>query len=444
MLGACRAFRLTGPTTDAELEGYSEPRTARRVAASTSQGAMPSTTDQATRLLEHPVVAEARRIVFEEDDETLRIQVELTEIPAPPFGEGPRAERVARYFEEMGLADVRRDGVGNVIADAPGLAERTGLVVSAHLDTVFAPGTDVRVRKEENRWVGPGISDDGRGLAALLTVARAVCRSGVPLRESVRFVATVGEEGAGDLRGAKNLFDENAGAASSTRGFISLDGAGLGRLVTRGLGVRRLRLTVQGPGGHSWADRDAPNPIHALAHAVAEMDRLSLPGDPPVGLTVARWGGGSSINAVPRKAWIEIDLRSESGNHLRGVEERVRKIAGGALGSANAGSGDGTGTLTLSVDVIGDRPAGATDPDHALVQAAIDATRSLGAVPELVASSTDSNIPMSLGIPAITMGAGGEAGQAHTPDEWFSNQRGPEGILRALLTVLLFVGVEGS
>ena len=415
---------------------------------------MPSTADRTARLLEHPAVAEARQIVFDDDDETLRIQVELTEIPAPPFGEGPRAEQLALWFQEIGLSGVRRDGAGNVVGDLPprgadgesdGPGARGGeaadLVVSAHLDTVFPQGTDVRVRREEDRWVGPGISDDGRGLAALVTLARALRRSEVPLQQRVRFVATVGEEGAGDLRGAKCLFADG-GAGLGARGFISLDGAGLGRIVTRGLGVRRLRITARGPGGHSWADRDAPNPIHGLAQAVAEIDRLSLPGNPPVGLTVARWGGGSSINAVPREAWVEIDLRSESGNHLRRVEERILKIAGGAVSSENAGSADGSGALTLSVDVIGDRPPGATDPDHPLVQAAIDATRSLGTAPELVASSTDSNIPMARGIPAITMGAGGEAGQAHTPEEWFSNQRGPEGILRALLTVLLFVGVK--
>lgn len=394
-------------------------------------------------ILEHPAVAEARRIVFAEDDETLRLQVELTEIPAPPFGEGPRGERVAAYMEEIGLERVRRDSAGNVVADLPGADAGPALMISAHLDTVFPDGTDVRVREEDGRWVGPGISDDGRGLAALLMVARALRRAGVPLRSGIRFAATVGEEGSGDLRGAKQLFEEG-GEGRDVRGFLSLDGAGLGRIVTRGLGVRRLRLTARGPGGHSWADRDAPNPIHALAQAVAEMERLSLPGGPPVGLTVARWSGGSSINAIPREAWIELDLRSESGNYLRTVEEQVRKIAAGALGSANATSEGDRGKLSLAVEVIGDRPAGATDPDSSLVQAAVDATRSVGAVPELVASSTDSNIPMAHGIPAVTMGAGGEAGQAHTPEEWFSNQRGPEGVLRALLTALLFVGLEGE
>lgn len=386
-------------------------------------------------------MAEARRRIFEEDDETLRLQVELTEIPAPPFEEEARGDRVAEEFRDAGLEDVRRDEVGNVLADLEVDGGEPALVLSAHLDTVFPRGTDTRVRHSDGRLIGPGISDDARGLAALVTVARVLRCAEVPLQRGVRFVATVGEEGSGDLRGSRHLFE--SGGADGVRGFVSLDGAGLSRIVTRGLGVRRLRLSVRGPGGHSWADRDAANPIHALAHAVAEMDRLSLSTDPPVGLTTARWGGGSSINAVPREAWVELDLRSESGNYLRDVEERVRRIAAGALGSSNA-AGEGSSTLTLDVEVIGDRPAGATDPDDALVQAAVEATRTLGGNPELVASSTDSNIPMARGVPAITMGAGGEAGQAHTPEEWYRNEGGPEGIVRCFLTVLLFVGVEGS
>lgn len=399
--------------------------------------------DQADRLLEHPAVAEARRRIFDEDEETLEEQVRITEIPAPPFGEEARGRMVLRRFHDLDLEDAHRDRVGNVLADLPGREPGPpAILLSAHLDTVFSAGTDVRVRRVGDRWVGPGISDDGRGLAAMLAVARVLRRGEVPLRRGVRFVATVGEEGAGDLRGAKEIFTDG-GEGRTADGFVSLDGAGLGRIVTRGLGVRRLRLTVQGPGGHSWIDRTAPNPIHALAHTVAEMDRLALPLDPPVGLTVARWDGGSSINAVPREAWVEIDLRSESGNHLRDTEQQVRRIAAGALGSANAAPNRTGPALELEVEVIGDRPPGATDPDHPLVQAAVDATRTVGEVPELVASSTDSNIPMALGIPAITMGAGGEAGKAHTPEEWYSNEKGPEGVLRALLTVLLFAGVDG-
>lgn len=401
-------------------------------------------TDASRRVLDHPAVARARELIFELDEETLATQVELTEIPAPPFGEEARAARMVEHLRSAGLEEVRLDAVGNVIGELRGPeggSAHPGVVVAAHLDTVFPPETDVTVRQDDDRLVGPGISDDGRGLAALVTIARVLSSFGATPSRSIRFVATVGEEGEGNLRGAKHVFSTEEGRRIGA--FISLDGAGLGRIVTRGLGVRRLRLVATGPGGHSWVDREAPNPIHALAHAVASMDRLELPGIPPTGLTVARWGGGSSINAVPREAWIELDLRSESGNSLRELEDQVRRLAAGSVATANAG-GNGRTPISLRIDVIGDRPAGATDPDSALVQAAVDATYAVGHEPELVASSTDSNIPMSLGIPAITMGSGGEAGNAHTPDEWFRNRKGPEGVLRALLTVLLAVGIEES
>lgn len=348
---------------------------------------------------------------------------------------------MGELFREVGLHGVRRDPEGNVLADLDGGTEGSPLLVSAHLDTVFPEGTEVRVREVDGRLVGPGVSDDGRGLAALLAVGRALRRAGVPLAGPVRFVATVGEEGSGDLRGVKHLFAEGE-EGRSARGFLSLDGAGITRIVTRGLGVRRLRLTVTGPGGHSWADRRIPNPIHVLGRAVADTEELPLPSDPPVGVAAARWGGGTSINAIPREAWVELDLRSESGSYLRDAEEEVRRVARGAVAAANASSETGGGGASLRVEVIGDRPPGSTDPDSALVEAAIVATRFVGHHPELVASSTDANIPMSLGIPAITMGAGGEAGKAHTPEEWYRNQRGPDGVLRALLTVVGFVGLE--
>lgn len=421
--------------------------------------------EAARRILDHPLVHRGRRLVDDLDGETLDLQVELTEIPAPPFGEEVRAARMATHFESAGLRHVRIDAVGNVLGELPpftgegpggrsaavgdgaavgdragGADEHAGpvLVVSAHLDTIFPEGTDVTVRRKDGRLLGPGISDDGRGLAALVTLARVLTSLKTPLLSGVRFVATVGEEGAGDLRGVRHLFSSE-GRGCDVAGFVSLDGAGLGRIVTRGLGVRRLRLTVNGPGGHSWVNRRTPNPIHALARAVTGMADTDLRGNPPVGLTVSRWGGGTSINAVPGEAWVELDLRSESGNHLRDLEDRVRRLASAAVAAANARKRDGS--VSLSVEVIGDRPAGATDPDSALVQAAVDATRVVGQEPELVASSTDSNIPMSMGIPAITMGAGGEAGNAHTIDEWFGNRNGPEGVFRAFLTVLLAAGL---
>jgi len=392
-------------------------------------------------LLDHPAVGEARRIIAETDDRTLRDQVELTRIPAPPFGEDARAARMVTLLREAGLGKVRRDGVGNVLAELGGEGGDAPFVVSAHLDTIFPGDTEILVREEEGRWVGPGISDDGRGLAALVTLGRALTGSGLCLAGPLLFAATVGEEGPGDLRGVKHLFGPG-GEARQGRGFLSLDGAGIGRIVIRGLGVRRLRLGVRGPGGHSWADRGRGNPIHALARTVARGDALELPETPAVGITAARWGGGTSINAIPGEAWVEFDLRCESGRHLRDAEERLRRIAGAEVATANATREGGEEGLSLRIEVIGDRPPGATNPESLLVQSAVEATRALGHAPQLVASSTDANLPMSLGIPAITMGAGGRAGNAHTVEEWYRNEGGAEGVVRALLTIAGCVGLS--
>lgn len=385
-------------------------------------------------LLDRSDVARARTRIYEDDARTLSEQRALTEIASPPFGEGPRSERMAQLLAESGLERVERDELGNVLARW-GRGDAAPLIVSAHLDTIFPPGTDVRVRTEGDRLIGPGISDDGRGLAALLALARALVRTGPKLRRPVLFAATVGEEGEGDLRGVRHLF-RPGGPCAGAVAFVSLDGAGLSRIVTGGLGSRRFRLTVRGPGGHSWVDWGIPNPIHALGRAVAACTELALAPEPRTTLSVGRWSGGTSVNAIPQDAWVELEVRSQSVGELDRLDARIRAEAADALAHANRVA-NGRGRAELIVDVIGDRPAGATDPGDRLVRAAFTATRAVGAEPELAVSSTDANIPMSLGIPAITIGAGGEAGLAHTPDEWYRNDGGPEGVLRALLTVVL-------
>jgi len=427
---------------------------------------------EAGSLLDLPGVEEVRALLQEMDPWVLETQMELTGIPAPPFGEGPRGNRMAELFEEVGLSTVRKDEVGNVLAElpgastdvdqagGPGLGGRSGdsaqidsqepegdlcqesgspsapFIVSAHLDTVFPPGTDVSPRRSEDMIRAPGIADDGRGLAALLALGRVLTRIDLPLPSPLLFVATVGEEGAGNLGGARNLFrDEGPGAGA--QGFISLDGVGLGRIITRGVGSTRLRLTLRGPGGHSWTDWGLPNPIHALGRIVSGLDALPLPTSPRTTATVARWGGGKSINAIPQEAWVEVDLRSEGETELRRAEEALlHRCAREAESSGGGGRGSGA-RLVLEITDLGRRPAGATPKHTPLVQAAAEATRALGVEPQLIASSTDANIPMALGIPAITLGAGGRAGGIHTRNEWYSNWKGPEGILRAVLTLTL-------
>lgn len=400
--------------------------------------------ERLARLLERPSVADAVEHVRAGDAATIDAQVELSEIAAPPFAEGPRARRMAELFADAGLADVHIDGAGNVIAALPPavpFAAQDGrgpdggpLVVSAHLDTVFPAGTDVRVRREGDVLRGPGISDDARGLATLLAFARASCAAGIETETPVLFVATVGEEGIGDLRGVRHLFDRG-GAAARASGFISLDGAGLERVIVRGLGSRRFRVSARGAGGHSWMDWGTPNPMHLLARVASELTALDLPSSPRTTLTLARWGGGTSINAIPGEAWIEIDTRGEDESRLAALEAEVRGVV--AKAAARAGAG-----LTLALEAVGVRPGGGTPIDALLVQATLAATRALGSLPELASSSTDANIPMARGIPAVTIGCGGEAGKAHTTDEWFRNVRGVDGVLRALYSVLTVTGVR--
>lgn len=394
------------------------------------------------RLRRLPFVEEALRQITSSDQVTLHDQVSLTLIPAPPFSEHQRASRMAELMVEAGLQDVALDPVGNVLGRYSMGADphEPPLVVSAHLDTAFPPGTPVTVRREGSRIRAPGIADDGRGLAALVALARALRRAEVPVAVPILFVATVGEEGAGDLRGVKELFNPR-GAGHGARGFISLDGAGIEGVVIRGVGSRRLRITVSGPGGHSWSDFGTPNPIHILAEAVARLTRFTLPDIPRTTCTVARWGGGTGINAIPEEGWVEVDLRSEDPRSLAELEARVREMVRLTLDTSGLAVGDHGERATVEVEVIGDRPAGSTDPDSPLVRAALAATRFLGRVPALLSASTDANLPMSLGIPALTIGAGGRAGGAHTLDEWYDNTGGPEGIQRALLTLLLAVGV---
>lgn len=392
----------------------------------------------ARRLLDDPRIASAVAHATATDEETLADQVALTEVPAPPFAEGARAAVMSALLLDVGLQEVRTDAAGNVLALRPGAADAPPVVLSAHLDTVFPAETPIVVTRDGDSLEGPGIADDGRGLAVLLAVARALDAGAISTRAPILFAATVGEEGVGDLRGAKHLVGP-AGAARGAAAFISIDGAGLDRVVAHGLGSRRFRLRVRGPGGHSWLDWGLANPIHALGRAVASLVAVPLPTDPLATLTVARWGGGTSVNAIPQEAWAEVDCRSASDAHLERIEAEVREAVRVATADENARAE--WGTLEAHVERIGLRPAGATDPEADLVRAARVATEAVGVNPLLALSSTDSNAAMAAGIPAVTLGGGGEAGGAHTTAEWYRNVRGVEGVARALYTVVLSAGM---
>ncbi|MBT8337072.1 MAG: M20/M25/M40 family metallo-hydrolase [Gemmatimonadetes bacterium] len=396
---------------------------------------------RATRILEHESVARARAHLYETDGRTLDEQAALAAVPAPPFGEAERGRFMAELMADSGLDVLSTDGVGNVVAHLPGSGEwapESGgaqpLVVSAHLDTVFPAGTDTTVSREGEWLRGPGISDDARGLAALLALARALREAGPRVRAPLLFVATVGEEGAGDLRGVRHLFSPEGLLSGGCLGFLSLDGAGLRRIVNAGLGSLRYRATVRGPGGHSWVDYGTPNPIHALTRALDDLTRVPLPRTPATTLSIGRWGGGTSVNAIPTEAWVEFEVRSEAEVELSRMDLEIRSILDRVISPSGRSR---RRVLSLDLAILGRRPAGVTSERHPLVQAAVAATSAVGATADLGLSSTDANFPMSLGIPAITIGAGGDAGQAHTPDEWYRNVDGPAGIFRALLTVLL-------
>jgi acetylornithine deacetylase/succinyl-diaminopimelate desuccinylase-like protein len=385
-------------------------------------------------------VQAARKHVRQTDQQTVADMLAAVAIPAPPFGEDARAEWVAEQFRGLGLR-VHTDEVGNVITYASESIGDAPVIVSAHLDTIFPRETKIDVRRNGHRIFAPGIADNSRGVAALLAVARALQAENITTERSIVYVATVGEEGVGDLRGVKHLFRAGSELRKAAA-FISLDGTGRRRIVYRAIGSRRLRVTISGPGGHSWADWGIANPVHALGVAISSIAQTDVPRQPRTAVTVARIFGGTSVNAIPADAWLELDIRSEAANVIADMEALVRAAVKDAVSGINGARKRGTPALEVDLRVIGDRPSGETSVNSALVRAARAATRYLGDTPELVASSTDANIPIALGIPAIAIGAGGESGGTHTLEEWYMNTGGADGIERALLIVLAVAGVR--
>ena len=386
----------------------------------------------------HERVRAARLHIERSDERTLARQAALSAIPAPTGAEGARGAHLAELFREAGLGDVAVDAVGNV-SGWIGTHREDAVVLSAHLDTVFGAGLDVSVERSGARLEGPGISDNARGLAALVTVAEALVRSRVVTLRPVRFAATVGEEGSGDLRGVRHLFATGDGRPHA---FIALDGAGLERIVHRALGARRYRATYLGPGGHSWAAFGVANPANAVGRATALLADLPAQHTPRSTCAVVRLGGGTGLNSIPQEAWLDLDLRSEDPRTLVQLDEAVQALLQRALAEENSHRTAGTPPLRLDLRRVGDRPSGLTPRAHPLVQTAIAATRALGRTHELACASTDANVPIALGVPAIALGAGGHAGDAHLPTEWYENVDGPLGVVRALLVTAAMAEVR--
>lgn len=378
-------------------------------------------------------LAPARARLAASDEHVLRAQIALCEIPSPTGEESARAAEVSRRFRALGLQQVGTDDVGNVTGTRPGTSHDAPIVICAHLDTVFPRDTAVRVSRDGAQLQGPGIVDNSRGLAAMLAIAEAIDGRTLRTRRPIVFAATVGEEGVGDLRGAKHLF---ANLPTKPAACIALDGAGDDRIVHRALGARRYHVTFHGEGGHSWAAFGMPNPVHAAGSAAAKLALLPLPRTPRTTLSVCRIGGGISVNAIPHEAWIEVDLRSSSPDVLDVCADAIRQAVHSACREENLRRSPGTAPLTFDIAVIGDRPCGELPCDEPLVRLAMDATRAIGRSPELVTASTDANVPISLGIPAVAIGAGGRGGGVHTSAEWFDNQHGALGVARALTLVV--------
>lgn len=385
-------------------------------------------------------LAPARAQLAQADERVLRTQIALSEIPAPTGEEQARGASVAARFRALGLHDVFTDEVGNVTGLRRGETSDAPVLVCAHLDTVFPVGTAVDVARDGRQLAGPGIVDNSRGLAAMLALAEVVDGATLRTRRPIIFAATVGEEGAGDLRGAKHLFSR---LATSPASCIALDGAGDDRIVHRALGARRFRVSFHGAGGHSWAAFGVPNPVHAAGAAAAKLAMLPLPRTPRTTLSVCRIGGGISVNAIPEDAWIEVDLRSSSSEVLDRCAAEIHQAMRVAVREENLRRSPGTAPLTFELTTIGDRPCGELAKDHPLVCAAASATYAIGRTPELVTASTDANVPISLGIPAIAIGAGGRGGGVHTPGEWYDNTDGSLGVARALTVVVAAAEMDG-
>lgn len=367
-------------------------------------------------------------------------QIQICSIPASPFGEQQRAEYLAAKFSQLGLTEVEIDEEGNCLGLLEGSSESPLLVVSAHLDTVFSPDTDFNVVRSGNRLLAPGIADDGCGLAALIALGRALQTEKIRTEGSILFVGTVGEEGEGNLRGVRHLLTRGRWA-SKIDAFLSFDGPGVDRITNRALGSRRYRVEISGRGGHSWGDFGLPNPVHALGRAVSKLAGYPLPREPRTTFNVGRIEGGTSVNSIPQKAAMDVDLRSGSDTELRRLDSFFRRSLKQAAEEENASRRPGDPLLELKIDLIGERPSGETPSDSPLVELAVEATKTLGVEARLDQSSTDSNFPISLGIPAITLGAGGISGASHTLAEWYDPIHRDLGLKRGLLVILGVVGL---
>jgi tripeptide aminopeptidase len=383
-------------------------------------------------LLKDPAVKAALDAAKANEPQTIEDQIRFCEIPAPSFKEDVRGQELKRTFQQLGLQNVRIDKAGNVLGDYPGAAPRPHLVMAAHLDTVFPEGTAVRVKREGAVLHGPGIGDDCRGLAVIVAIVREMKRARIQTPGSITFVANVGEEGLGDLRGMKQLFNETL--KGQVDKFVSIDGTGLSVSHTF-VGSHRYRVTFNGPGGHSFGAFGLANPIDALGRAAAKIAEFQVPREPKTTFNVGRIGGGTSVNSIPSEAWMEVDMRSVDRAALQSVDASFHKAVDAAVVEENARWGT-PGMLTVKKELVGDRPAGSMSADAPMVQTAMAATRALGWNASSGAGSSDANYPLSIGVASIDIGGGGRGSEAHSLGEAFDTTDAWMGTQRALLLTI--------
>jgi tripeptide aminopeptidase len=399
---------------------------------------------EVARLAASPEVRSAFNWFRMQEPQLAHWQMEMARIPAPPFGESARAEWLAERFREVGLDDIRVDDVGNVFGTHPGFGRRH-VALSAHIDTVFPANTPLNIRQQGSRIYGPGVSDNGAGVVAMLGIA-ALLRN-VRLRHALPFVfiGNVGEEGEGDLRGMRHIFSTPRWKDSIAYSVV-LDGAGADTIVAEALGSRRFEVIVRGPGGHSWSDFGAPNPIVVLAKAIETFTATPVPASPKTTFNIGVIRGGTSVNSIPESASMKVDIRSTSMTEMERLEQGMRRALNRALeeetmAAEMRSSAQKRPAVSCEVVAIGNRPAGELSPGARIMQVVRAVDAQLGNVAQVQRASTDANIPLSLGQEAIAIGGGGSGGGAHTLQEWFDSNGRELGLKRILLTMLALAGV---
>jgi tripeptide aminopeptidase len=389
----------------------------------------PARAQNVEKLAQDPTVKAALEAVKRNEPHFIEEEIRICEIPAPPFHEEARGKELERLFNQLGFQDVRMDKAGNVIGVRPGAAVHPNLLFQAHLDTVFPAETNVKVTREGDVLKGPGIGDDCRGLAMMLGVIKALDEGKVKTLGTITFAADTGEEGLGDLRGTKNLFNETL--KGQVDKFVSVDGTGLS-IENVGVGSYRYRTTFMGSGGHSYGAFGMANPIQAMGRAIAKIDAFVVPKNPKATFNVGRVGGGTSVNAIPFEAWMEVDMRSADKEALEALNTKFKAAVQEAVEEENR-RWNSRSPVTVSNELVGRRPAGTTSPDSPIVLTAVAVTKLFGGDARLREGSSDSNVPMNLGIPAVTIGGGGSGSGAHSPDETYNTEDSWLGTQRGLL-----------